>query len=103
MFRQVTEYEKSRVYVYLEVVKYFFKNGMKFSDEDIKNIMDRTYNIRCIYSALGGKYCMKKSEEKDMIAYFTALRCTKDDLPLLINTENESAKNVLFRRFDLSR
>ena len=100
---EIQKNEKSRIYAYLEVVKYFFKNGMKFSDEDIKNIKDRTYNIRSIYSALGGKYCMKKGEEKDMIAYFTALRCTKDDLPLLINTENESAKNVLFRRFDLSR
>jgi hypothetical protein len=46
---------------------------------------------------------MKKGEEKDMIAYFTALRCTQDDLPLLINTENESALDVLRKRFDLSR
>jgi hypothetical protein len=100
---EIQKNERSRIYAYLEVIKYFFKNGMKFSDEDTKNIKDRTYNIRNIYSALGGKYCVKKGEEKDMIAYFTSLRCTRDDLPLLINTENEFAMDVLRRRFDLSR
>jgi hypothetical protein len=100
---EIQKNEKSRIYAYLEVVKYFFKNGMKFSDDDIKNINSRTYNIRSIYSALGGKPCIKNGEEKEMIAYFTALRCTQDDLPLLINTENEIAMDVLRRRFDLSR
>lgn len=99
---QIQKEVKSRCYIFHEVAKYFFKNGREFSEEDHKNILNRSYNIRAIYSALGGKYCMKTNEEKHMIAYFTALRCTKDDLPLLMNT-NDAAMDVLRKRFDLSR
>jgi hypothetical protein len=99
---QIQNEVKSRIYIFYEVAKYFFKNNREFSEEDHKNILKRSYNIRAIYSALGGKYCMKKNEEKKMIAYFTALRCTKDDLPLLMNT-NDAAMEVLKKRFDLSR
>jgi hypothetical protein len=99
---QIQNEVKSRIYIFHEVAKYFFKNGREFSDEDHKDIMNRSYDIRTIYSSLGGKYCMKKNEEKYMIAYFTALRCTKDDLPLLMNT-NDAAMDVLRKRFDLSR
>lgn len=99
---QIQNEVKSRIYIFHEVAKYFFKNGREFSEEDHKNILKRSYNIRAIYSALGGKYCMKKNEEKHMIAYFTALRCSKDDLPLLMNT-NDAAMEVLKKRFDLSR
>lgn len=99
---QIHNEVKSRIYIFHEVTKYFFKNGRKFSEQDHKDILKRSYNIRAIYSALGGKYSMKKNEEKKMIAYFTALRCTKDDLPLLMNT-NDAAMEVLKKRFDLSR
>jgi hypothetical protein len=34
---EIQKNEKSRIYAYLEVVKYFFKNGMKFSDDDNVN------------------------------------------------------------------
>ena len=94
---------KSRIYIFHEVAKYFFKNGRQFSEQDHKDIKKLSYNIRMIYSALGGKFCMKKNEYKKNIAYFTAIRCSKDDLPLLINTTNEAAMGVLMKRFDLSR
>lgn len=96
---------KSRIYIFYEVAKYFFKNGRQFSEKDINDINKRSYNIRCIYSALGGKYCLQKGEEKDMIAYFTALRCTLGDLPMLLNATdvNELASQVINKRFENSR
>ena len=76
---------------------------MKFSDEDNDDIKQRSASIRTAYSALGGKYCLKRGEENEMIAYFTALRCTKEDLPLLIDVTNNIAVEVLQRRFNISR
>ena len=91
---------RSRIYVFYEVAKYFFKNGRKFKDIDHKNIKKRSYNIRMIYSALGGNICMKPDEGDDLIAYFTALRVTQADLPMLINVIYEPAMEVLRKRFD---
>lgn len=93
---------KSRIYIFYEVAKYFFKNGRQFKDEDHKNISKRSYNIRMIYSALGGRICLKAEEKCDIIAYFTALRATKEDLPMLMNVTNESALEVIQNRFDRS-
>lgn len=94
---------RSRIYLYFEVIKYFFKNGCKFTDSDHKGIDNRSYNVRTIYSALGGKICLKPEEEADddIIAYFTALRVDKEYLPILLHdTTNESVKNVLIKRFE---
>lgn len=91
---------KSRIYIFYEVAKYFFKNGRQFKDIDHKSIKKRSCDIRVIYSALGGNLCMKENEVNDPIAYFTALRATKDDLPLLINVTYEPALEVLRKRFD---
>jgi hypothetical protein len=94
---------KSRIYVFYEVAKYFFKNGRQFKDVDHKNIKKRCYNIRMIYSALGGNLCMKEDEEGDLIAYFTALRISLEELPLLINTPCNPAYDVLKKRFSIAR
>lgn len=91
---------RSRIYVFYEVIKYFFKNGRLFKDVDHKNINKRSYNIRVMYSALGGKVCLKEGEYNDVIAYFTALRAEQGDLPLLINVIYEPALEVLRKRFD---
>jgi len=93
---------KSRIYIFLAVTKYFFKRGRMFSNADHKNINKMNYTFRSIYSALGGPCCIHKGEEDEMIAYFTAIRCSRDDLPLIINTNNKFAKNVMSKRFDLS-
>jgi hypothetical protein len=91
---------KSRIYVFYEVAKYFFKNGHQFKDIDHKGISKRSYNIRMIYSALGGKLCLKDDEKDDVIAYFTALRAEQGDLPMLINVVYEPALEVIRKRFD---
>lgn len=91
---------KSRIYIFYEVAKYFFKNGRQFKDEDHKNIKKRSYNIRMIYSALGGKICLNDKEKKDPIAYFTAIRANKEDIRMLMDVTNEHALEVLQIRFD---
>ena len=91
---------KSRIYVFYEVAKYFFKNNREFKDIDHKGIKKRSYNIRIIYSALGGHLCMKENEMNDPITYFTALKATKEDLPMLINVAYEPALEVIRKRFD---
>ena len=67
-----------------------------------KNIKKRNYNVRVAYSALGGNVCMKPKEGNDVIAYFTALRASLADLPMLIgdNVTFEPAIKIRNERFD---
>jgi hypothetical protein len=94
---------KTRPYIFYEVCKYFFSKGMKFSDQDDLKIMDRSIHIRTVYAALGGKYCLKRSESETIIAYFTAQRATKEELPLLMDIGSEEINAILQKRFSLSR
>jgi hypothetical protein len=91
---------KSRIHTFYEVAKYFFKNGRQFKDIDHQKIDKRSYNIRMIYSALGGKVCLRAEEKEDVIAYFTAIRAEQGDLPMLINVTYEPALDVIRKRFD---
>ena len=92
---------KPRWAVVNATVRYWFANGMKFSEEDDRYAGRAPKALRGAYSALGGKSGVIKNLDKESgIILLRLLDPTTpvDELPLYVGTEDKTCKAVLRKR-----